>query len=321
MKRSLWFFHPISIFIFSIIALGLSLFLYIYWYVEVSTGLKEVIEKANLDPAQFVAWQTWLVIMILSILVGIILIGIFTIFAYQMKTLALYRSQHQFINSFTHELKTPTTSLNLYLETFIKHELPREMQLKYLNYMMADVKRLTDNINSILDLARVETKIYGGEFVVVDLFEEIEKFCEKNAQLFRNSRIQINKEKKQHFFGSINISLFHMLLMNLLSNAIMHNVNILPEILISFSQTRKHVLITFLDNGIGFEKSQTKKIFKKFYQIKRSGRSYAGGTGLGLYMVAQAVKFHNGKISAESEGAGKGAQFTIFLPRQNPLTD
>jgi two-component system phosphate regulon sensor histidine kinase PhoR len=132
MKRSLWLFHPIFIFVFSIIALGLSLFLYIYWYVEVSAGLKSVIEKTNLAPEQFVAWQTWVVIMVLSILVGIILIGIFTIFAYQRKTLALYRSQHKFINSFTHELKTPTTSLNLYLETFIKHELPREKQLKYL---------------------------------------------------------------------------------------------------------------------------------------------------------------------------------------------
>ena len=115
MRRSLWLFHPISIFVFSIIALGLSLFLYIYWYVEVSDGLQAVIEKTNLDPQQFIAWQTWVVIMVLSILVGIILIGVFTIFVYQRKTHALYRSQHKFINSFTHELKTPTTSLQLYL--------------------------------------------------------------------------------------------------------------------------------------------------------------------------------------------------------------
>ena len=59
MRRAFWFVHPIFIFIFSIIALGLSLFLYIYWYVEVSSGLKAVLEKTNLDPQQFVAWQTW----------------------------------------------------------------------------------------------------------------------------------------------------------------------------------------------------------------------------------------------------------------------
>ena len=309
MKRSLWLFHPISIFIFSIIALGLSLFLYIYWYVEVSAGLKTVIEKTNLDLEQFVTWQTWVVIMVLSILVGIILIGIFIIFAYQRKTLALYRAQHKFINSFTHELKTPTTSLNLYLETFIKHDLPREMQLKYLGYMVADVERLTDNINSILNLARVEAK-----FVVVDLVEEIERFCKENKQLFRGSQVVVKKEENEHYLCAINIDLFEMLLMNLLSNGIKHNENTHPEITISFSQTDKHVSVSFVDNGIGFEKSQLKKIFKKFYQIERPDWSYAGGTGLGLYMVAQVVKFHKGKVAAESSGIGKGARFIVTLP-------
>ncbi len=318
MRRSLWFLHPIFIFIFSIIALGLSLFLYIYWYVEVSTGLKAVIEKTNLDPQQFVAWQTWVVIMVLSILVGIILIGIFMIFVYQRKTQALYRAQHKFINSFTHELKTPTTSLRLYLETFIKHELPRDKQLKYLGYMFADVERLSENINGILNLARLEAKIFGGEFVVVDLVEKVEVFCKDNEQLFRGSDIQVNKERGVCYYCSINLSLFQMLLMNLLSNGIRYNESDRPQITITFSQTEKNVLICFVDNGIGFEQSQVKKIFRKFFQIERADWSHAGGTGLGLYMVEQVVKFHKGKISAQSEGLGKGARFTLSLPRIKP---
>ncbi len=319
MKRSLWLFHPISIFIFSVVALGVSLFLYIYLYVEVSTGLQSVIDKTNLDLEQFVTWQTWVVILVLSILVGIILAGIFIIFAYQRKTLALYRSQHKFINSFTHELKTPTASLNLYLETFIKHELPREMQLKYLGYMMADVERLTENINNILNLARVEARIYGEKFVLVDLIEEVEDFCRSNDQLFRGSRIRIEKtEDGSPCWCSINTSLFHMILMNLLSNAIRHNSNESPEVTVSFSRNDKQVRMTMADNGIGFEKSQAKKIFKKFYQVERSDWSYPGGTGLGLYMVAQAVKYHKCRISAKSEGSGKGAQFTLVLPLSGP---
>ena len=318
MKRSIWFLHPIAIFVFSIIALGLSLFLYIYWYVEVSTGLKAVIEKTNLDPQQFVAWQTWVVIMVLSILVGIILVGIFMIFVYQRKTLSLYRSQYNFINSFTHELKTPTTSLRLYLETFLKHELPRDKQLKYLNYMLADVDRLSDNINGILDLARIEAKIFGGEFVVVDVAQEVEEFCRKNEQLFRGGDIIINEQQGRRYYCSINRGLFQMLLMNLLSNAIRHNEKDCPRITISFNQSEKNVQICFVDNGIGFEKSQVKKIFQKFFQIERAGLRHTGGTGLGLYMVEQVVRFHKGKITAESDGLGKGAQFTVFLQREEP---
>jgi len=318
MRRAFWFVHPIFIFIFSIIALGLSLFLYIYWYVEVSSGLKAVLEKTNLDPQQFVAWQTWVVIMIMSILVGIILIGIFMIFVYQRKTLALYSSQHKFINSFTHELKTPTTSLRLYLETFIKHELPRDKQLKYLEYMLADVERLSENINGILNLARLEAKIFGGELVVVDLAEKVEDFCEDNVQLFRGSEIQVNKEDDVCYYCSINPSLFHMLLMNLLSNAIQYNNSDRPRITLTFSQTDKNILVSFIDNGIGFEKSYVKKIFRKFFQVKRPDWSQSGGTGLGLYMAEQVIKFHKGTISAESEGPGKGARFTISLPMTNP---
>lgn len=318
MKRTFWFLHPISIFIFSIITLGVSLSLYIYWYMEVSTGLKAVIQKSNLDPEQFVAWQTWVVIMVMSILVGIILIGIFLIFVYQRKTLALYRSQHKFINSFTHELKTPTTSLQLYLETFSNYELPRDKQLKYLGYMMADVARLSNNINGILDLARIEAKIYKGMFIIVDLVEETEEFYGKNEQLFRGSEILIDNPEGLRYYCSIDHSLFQMLLMNLLSNGIRYNENDHPQISISFSQTEKNVQIIFSDNGIGFEQSEIKKIFRKFFQIERPDWAHAGGTGLGLYMVEQIVKLHRGKVTAQSDGPGEGARFTVSLPKKLP---
>lgn len=318
MKRTLWLFHPISIFVFSIIALGLSLFLYIYWYIEVSAGLMAIIQKTNLDPNQFVAWQTWVVIMVMSILVGIILVGIFLIFIYQRKTLALYRSQRKFINSFTHELKTPTASLQLYLETFAKHELTRDKQLKYLNYMLEDVARLSDNINGILNLARIEAKIFGGKFVIVDLVAVVEEFCRKNGQLFRGSEILIDTPPIQGYYCSIDHSLFQVLMMNLLSNGIRHNKNNRPQVRITFSDTKKNIQLHLADNGVGFEKSQINKIFRKFFQIEESGWDHAGGTGLGLYMVEQVVRLHKGRITAQSEGLGKGARFTVSLPKREP---
>ena len=133
MTRVRWFFHPIIILILSILAVGLSLFLYIYWYVEASAGLQSVIKRANLDPEQVLAPQTWVVILVLSILVGIILLGFFIIFVYHQKTIQLYRLQRNFIGNFTHELRTPVASMKLYLETLRKYELSREEELKYLD--------------------------------------------------------------------------------------------------------------------------------------------------------------------------------------------
>ena len=173
MNRFKWFYHPVFIFVFSIVALAASLALYIYWYIEVSAGLKAVIEKYHLDPSQFLEVQTWVVILVLCILVAIILAGVFLIFIYNQKTWQLYRMQRNFINSFTHELKTPVTSLKLYLETFAKHELPREDRLKYVGFMIHDVERLLDNINRILELARIESGSYRKEFVETDLVSAV----------------------------------------------------------------------------------------------------------------------------------------------------
>ncbi|MFZ5573448.1 MAG: sensor histidine kinase [Thermodesulfobacteriota bacterium] len=316
MDQSKWFFHPIFIFVFSIIALGLSLFLYIYWYVKVSSGLHSLITRFNLGPDKVLESQTWVVIMVLSILVGIILLGIFTIFVYNQKTFQLYRLQNNFINNFTHELKTPVTSLKLYLETFLKHDLSRNDQTTYIQYMLADVNRLADNINSILNLAKIESKGFGEEFVRAELVQTVEQFCHDNRHLFKNCSITITNLTGQPVFYPIDKALFDMLLMNLLTNAVKYNQSGNPQISISFEKDFPKLFIRFSDNGIGLEKTVLKKIFKKFYQVGKSDNMSAMGSGLGLYLAQQIAKRHKGKITAHSEGIGKGSVFTLTLPER-----
>ena len=315
MNRVKWFFHPVLIFILSITALAASLFLYIYWYIEVSTGLQRIIKKYNLDPSQFLEIKTWVVILVLSILVGLILTGVFTIFVYNEKTWRLYRMQRNFINNFTHELKTPVASLRLYLDTFAKYELPREDQLRYLDFMIHDVNRLLENINRILDLARIESKSHQKDFTNVDIIENIEEFCAKNADLFRGCEIAVHNPSKKDYFYWLNLPLFDMLLMNLCTNAIKYNQSNQPRIDIRFVPNKKGIDVRFEDNGMGIEKGETKKIFRKFYQVGQIDDMTAKGTGLGLYLVEQIALLHRAGMTAESEGRGKGAAFILHLPR------
>ena len=314
MNRSKWFLHPILIFISSIAAVALSLILYIHWYMEVSAGLKKVIKKANLDPNQVLASQTWVVILVLSILVGIILIGIFIIFVYNQKTFQLYRLQRNFINNFTHELKTPVTSLKLYLETFRKYELSRDDQLKYIGYMVQDADRLSNNVNRILNLAKVESKTYGEKFVVEDLVQVVEQFYKKNSHLFGACEINVYNPSGRSFSYPISLALFEMLLMNLVTNAIKYNESGAPRLDITFEPKSRELHIRFEDNGIGLPRREIKKIFKKFYQIGRSDDMSAKGTGLGLYLVQSIARIHKGKVVAESKGGGKGSIFSLILP-------
>lgn len=317
MNRTKWLIHPVFILVFSILALVTSLFLYIYWYIEISSGLNLIVERFNLDTGQFLTSQTWFVIMVLTVLVGVIIMGIFIIFVYNLKTLRLYRLQHNFINNFTHELKTPVTSLKLYLETFLKHELSRQDQLKYTQYMLSDAGRLSEDINRILNLAQIESKSYAGEYVFQNLPETVENFYKNNSHLFKHCDIQIHIPKKEPYFYRFILPMFEMLLMNLVTNAIKYSNADIPRVDITFEKQRKKLIIRFKDNGIGIDKSELKKIFKKFYQVGRADDMSAKGSGLGLYLVDHIAKIHKGKITAESAGPGKGAIFNLILPLRN----
>lgn len=313
MNRSRWYLHPIFIFVFSTVTLVLSLFLYIYWYMEVSTALTNMLQRFDLDRKQVLESHTWIVILVLSLLVGIILTGIFIIFLYQQKIYQLYRLQNNFINNFTHELKTPVTSLKLYLDTALKYSLYNNEQIKYINYMTQDVARLSTTINRILNIAKIEGKSYGGEFLPLNITDEIERFLRNNYDMFRKAEINFHKPEKPYFY-LLNPSLFEMLLMNILTNAIKYNNSDTPEIDIRIENKSKKLYIDFTDNGIGLEQSEIKKIFRKFYQVGKSDDMTAKGSGLGLYLVDTIVRIHKGKIMAKSLGVGKGSVFTVILP-------
>ena len=306
MIKTRWIYHPLFVFIFSLLALGLSLAIYIRSYLRVNAALQEVIRKYNLSSAQFLDTETWVVILILSLLVAVILAGLLIIYIYFQKMIQLYRLQQNFINGFTHELKTPIASLQLFLETFTRHELPRDEQLKYLEFMKRDTKRLADNVNRILNLGRLEDKKFKAEFISQDLVVVINNFLKNTPHLFEESKLSFIHDVESIFIP-VDTALFEMLLMNLLTNALIYNNSSEKVIQIHLWQKGKKVILDVKDNGIGFDKSHSKKLFKKFYQVGKSTK----GSGLGLYIVQHIARLHRGEVEAKSEGVGLGSLFRI----------
>ena len=316
LNRDKWFLHPFFLFGFSVVAMAAFLFLCIYWYIEVNAILEAVIDKFNLDPLQFMEYQLGVIIMVLSLLMGIIMTGILMIFIYSQKTFQLYRLQNNFINSFTHELKTPVTSLRLYLETFLKYNLSAKDQQKYLKYMIQDVTRLSNNINGILNLARIESKNYHEEFETIGIVKKVKEIYMESRHLFENCDISIENKLNREFYYPVNLLLFEMLLMNLTTNAIKYNRSNKPTFTIIFVYHKKNLYINFIDNGIGINKHETKKVFKKFYQIGNADNMSAKGSGLGLYMVKNIVRIHNWKIKVVDRKNQNGSIFTLILPSE-----
>jgi signal transduction histidine kinase len=315
LNPSKWYLHPVFIFACSIFALATFLVVTVSWYMEITSALEVIILKFHIDPKLIFPSKTGMTILVLTALIAVVLIGILLAFIYYQETVNLFRLQHNFIYNFTHELKTPVTSLRIYLETFIKHELkPNEIK-KYSANMLEDINRLTENINSILDLARIESQNFGSEITRESLVKLVKTFCKKNASLFRDLDIEIDNQSSNNMVYPVNLFLFEMLLMNIISNAIKYNESSNPKLVILFKNFIQKVTIEFIDNGIGVDKKEVKKIFRKFYQAGRYQANDVSGSGLGLYLVSSISAIHGWKASAASNGKNKGTTFIITIPK------
>ena len=315
LNPSRWYLHPVFIFACSIFALATFLVLTVSWYMEITSALEVVILKFNIDPQLIFPSKTGMTIIVLSALIAVVLIGILLAFIYYQKTVNLFRLQHNFIYNFTHELKTPVTSLRIYLETFIRHPMEPCDIKKYSKNMLEDIDRLTENINSILNLARIESQNFGSEITRDSLVKLVQDFCKKNRSLFRDLDIEIENQSRSNVVYPVNLFLFEMLLMNIISNAIKYNDSDKPKLFIRFKSFIQKVTIEFIDNGIGVDKKEARRIFRKFYQSVPKQKNNVSGSGLGLYLVSSIAIIHGWKASVTSPGKGKGSTFTIIIPR------
>ncbi|MCG8616582.1 MAG: HAMP domain-containing histidine kinase [Desulfobacterales bacterium] len=317
LNPSRWYLHPVFIFGCSIFALAVFLVLIVGLYMEIRSALEIIILKFHIDPQSIFPSKTEMTILALSLLIVVVMAGLFLAFIYYQKTMNLFRLQHNFIYNFTHELKTPVTSLRIYLETFIRHPLEPGDVKKYSENMLKDVARLTENIDRILNLARIESQNFGSKVTRDSLVTLVEEFCNKNASMFRNLNIRIQNPSGGRFEYPVNLFLFEILLMNIVSNAIKYNESDTPELTIEFKSFLQKVTIEFVDNGIGVDRGEAKKIFRKFYQAadRENTSGSTNGSGLGLYLVSSIAMIHGWRASVSSEGKGKGAKFTITIPR------
>lgn len=310
MPQYRWFLRPVSIFIFSLIALGASLFIYIRSYLNVNEAFEKFLQTNNFHNNQFARPETWVTILTLSILVAIILIGLFLIFVTYQRAMELYRMQQNFINGFTHELKTPIASIRLYLDTFLKHDLEPEKQKQYLKYMLEDTDRLSANVEQILSLGKLEERNYELKNEKVNLADFLENLVNETAHRFSSGKINLDRESFEAVLVDMDATLFQVLMSNIINNGFYHNLSREPLVTISGREGSDGFEIIVEDNGVGIDPKFEKKIFKKFFQIGKSVK----GSGLGLYMCQIIAKFHNIKLKVKSKGENKGSLFSVIIP-------
>jgi signal transduction histidine kinase len=227
--------------------------------------------------------------------------------------------QHDaFINAVTHELKTPITSIRLYLETLKTREVTETQRDEFYEILLADTNRLSHTVEQVLRAGRTGHKRRALNRTAVDMREMVRECLELTRVRYKldEGAIHYNESpdtEDAHVMGDADE--LRAAVSNLLDNAVRYSDK---EVYVSVEVAtldEKRVAVRIKDKGIGISTSQLKRIFNRFYRVQGTFMARVKGTGLGLFIVRSIVKKHGGRVFAESEGPGHGSTFTIQLPR------
>jgi signal transduction histidine kinase len=310
--KTRWLYHPVTIFLFIQVLWILLMVIWIQWYVEKYTQFREMSERLR-SQAETVGFD-WMPLFEGGLLLALILAGSTIIFIYWNKQHRLNRMQRAFISNVTHELKSPVASIQLALETMAMRSLSDEKKQEYIDMVLDDTERLTTLIDRILGAARIDKKRNRYKFETVSMRHFLNDILAEDRHLYEKDGHVIVLEKGRDSRVSLDRSAMRIVLNNLLENAARYSP---PDTKIHLRLHRelRSCRIDVKDSGIGIIGKDLKNIFKMFWRSSEGTNSRVRGTGLGLYIVQNIVKDHHGKVWASSPGIGRGAVFSIRIPR------
>lgn len=311
MKKGHSLLFLIIAFVFAQIAWMGLLGMWIYWYVSNYLIFKQVGDKLSpqvvLDSPNVFIFVGGI---ILIILIAVAMFFIFRNLTVQMKLTRLYDN---FIANVTHELKSPLSSIQLYLETLYSKDVPAEKRKEFITLMTKDADRLKKLINSILEVSHLEQKRIAHNYHVYETDVIVKQLIENSIFHFRIPQDDVMIEGNTGCSCVVDKDAMQIVFDNLMDNAVKYSVD-QANIMVKLSRNQKHIIIEFIDKGIGLASKSQKKIFQKFHRVSNKNIPNVKGTGLGLFWVKGIIKLHGGKVSAYSEGTNKGTCIKIELP-------
>jgi two-component system phosphate regulon sensor histidine kinase PhoR len=223
------------------------------------------------------------------------------------------RMKSDFISSVSHELRTPLTSIKAYAETMLHDKnMPEETKIEFLQVINEESERLTNLINGILEISRIESGTIEITRAQVNMTSVVSRAVTGLEHLAGKKNIHLETSIAEHLPELLgDETKIHSMVTNLVNNAIKFT----PEnghIAVSAQVNNDELVIKVSDNGMGIPKEDLTKIFGRFYRVHRPGKEIQG-TGLGLAIVKEVVLRHDGRIDVESE-VDKGSTFTVYLP-------
>lgn len=267
----------------------------------------------------------WAVLSVGTTFLVLVLVGVVLYLSLSIKAINLNRRQSNFIDSVTHELKSPIASLKLCLQTLSRRQLPAEEHANFVRFMLDDVDRLDQLVNHVLDAARLEHTPEPQPAERIELAELLTHLAQSVCQ-----RQHVPAETIQLALAPVEVTAarsdLELVFGNLLDNAVKYGGSP-PRVQVELRLTRDGwAVATVRDNGPGIPRKLRRSIFGRFVRLGSELERTRPGTGLGLYIVRTLVSRLKGRIrvfgpepSAARSAAGEsGTTFEVRFPHATP---
>ena len=213
-----------------------------------------------------------------------------------------------FVNNFSHELKTPIVSIKGYAEELKKDDLTEEEKEKYLDVIIEESNRLSSLSTNILNLSKIEKQEIVSNKNKINIGEQIRKVILMEYKKIEKNNLEIDVDIDD-CYSIVNEDLMEQVWINLIENAIKFNKKN-GKIFVKVKKVNDKITISIKDTGVGIDEDKINRIYDKLYTTsEKNGKS---GNGLGLALTKKILNLHNGSIEANSK-LNKGTEFIILL--------
>lgn len=225
------------------------------------------------------------------------------------------RLKRQLTQNIAHELKTPVSSIQGYLETLLNNpNMPAETAHTFLERSYAQSNRLTLLLRDISVLTRMDEAPDLMVKEYVDLSQLVKNILNEVALNIEEKQITVLNHLPENLKINGNSSLLYSIFRNLMDNAIAYAGIGITVTIECFREDENFYYFSFSDTGVGVAEEHLNRLFERFYRVDKGRSRKLGGTGLGLAIVKNAVLFHGGTIFAKNN-VHKGLEFVFTLQK------
>lgn len=297
-----------------ILSLVVLLALLVAWVVYVLRSISRIEELAERVGVS-VGNVHWIALAAGCVLLGLLAAGIIYQLAQSLATRSYVRKQNDFISNVTHELKSPLAAIRLHAQTLQQPGLDAEDRRRSTRFILQQAERMGRLVDDVLESSRLTSRKQHLDLELLPLGPFLQRYLEDERPRVEARGVRLVPRLESSATVLADDEALRRVLDNLLDNAARYS-DPGGEVRLSAWDEGNEAVLEVDDDGLGIPRSELKRIFDRFYQVRRGGGRRPDGSGLGLAIVYGLVQEMKGDIRAFSHEGRSGARFEVRLPAQ-----